>query len=73
MIQSLDDAEMRNTDNSRWSSRTRAVSKYLQGAFAKEAEECRNKSLSMDSLLTGKSRRGCFSEHWFLKQEITSV
>ncbi|KAL3630951.1 hypothetical protein CASFOL_023935 [Castilleja foliolosa] len=34
-----DDAEMRNTDNIRWSSRTRAVSKYLQGAFAKEEEE----------------------------------
>ncbi|XP_073129865.1 sister chromatid cohesion 1 protein 4 [Henckelia pumila] len=44
------------TDNSGWSSRTRAVSKYLQMVFVKEAEFGR-KSLSMDSLLIGKSRK----------------
>ncbi|KAL3654000.1 hypothetical protein CASFOL_003681 [Castilleja foliolosa] len=52
-----DDEGIRNTDNSGWSTRTRAVSKYLQGAFAKEAKECGNKSLSMNNLLTGKSRK----------------
>ncbi|KZV37309.1 sister chromatid cohesion 1 protein 4 [Dorcoceras hygrometricum] len=51
-----DDEEMRVTDNSGWSSRTRAVSKYLQMMFVKEAEFGR-KSLSMDSLLIGKSRK----------------
>ncbi|KAK6136338.1 hypothetical protein DH2020_029909 [Rehmannia glutinosa] len=35
---------------------TMAVSKYLQAAFGKEAE-CGRKSLSMDNLLTGKSRK----------------
>ncbi|KAL0402593.1 UNVERIFIED_CONTAM: Sister chromatid cohesion 1 protein 4 [Sesamum latifolium] len=53
----MDDAEeTRYTENSGWSSRTRAVSKYLQSAFAKEAE-CGRKSLSLDNLLTGKSRK----------------
>ncbi|KAL7109564.1 hypothetical protein ACP275_06G182800 [Erythranthe tilingii] len=39
-----------------WSSRTRAVSKYLQTLFVKEAERGR-KSLSMENLLVGKSRK----------------
>ncbi|XP_073032654.1 sister chromatid cohesion 1 protein 4-like [Primulina eburnea] len=51
-----DGEEKRVTDNSGWSSRTRAVSKYLQMMFVKEAEFGR-KSLSMDSLLIGKSRK----------------
>ncbi|CAA0814507.1 Sister chromatid cohesion 1 protein 4 [Striga hermonthica] len=51
-----DDEETQYTENSGWSSRTRAVSKYLQSAFAKEAESGR-KSLSMDKLLFGKSRK----------------
>ncbi|KAG8380361.1 hypothetical protein BUALT_Bualt06G0007500 [Buddleja alternifolia] len=53
----MPDAEDKKlTDNSGWSSRTRAVSKYLQTAFFKEAE-CGGKSLSMDNLLNGKSRK----------------
>ncbi|GER51329.1 splicing factor U2AF-associated protein [Striga asiatica] len=51
-----DDEEAQYTENSGWSSRTRAVSKYLQSAFVKEAESGR-KSLSMDKLLIGKSRK----------------
>ncbi|KAK6156441.1 hypothetical protein DH2020_010689 [Rehmannia glutinosa] len=51
-----DDEETHYTENTGWSSRTRAVSKYLQAAFGKEAEFGR-KSLSMDNLLTGKSRK----------------
>ncbi|XP_073306618.1 sister chromatid cohesion 1 protein 4 [Primulina huaijiensis] len=51
-----DGEETRVTDNSGWSSRTRAVSKYLQMIFVKE-EEFGRKSLSMDSLLIGKSRK----------------
>ncbi|KAI3459095.1 hypothetical protein Pfo_015758 [Paulownia fortunei] len=51
-----DAEETRYTENSGWSSRTRAVSKYLQAAFVKEAE-CGGKSLSMDNLLIGKSRK----------------
>ncbi|XP_070031416.1 sister chromatid cohesion 1 protein 4 isoform X1 [Nicotiana tomentosiformis] len=46
----------RITENSGWSSRTRAVSKYLQTLFIKESERGR-KSLSMDSLLVGKTRK----------------
>ncbi|XP_009773589.1 sister chromatid cohesion 1 protein 4 isoform X1 [Nicotiana sylvestris] len=46
----------RITDNSGWSSRTRAVSKYLQTLFIKESERGR-KSLSMDGLLVGKTRK----------------
>ncbi|CAA3019601.1 sister chromatid cohesion 1 4-like isoform X1 [Olea europaea subsp. europaea] len=42
--------------NSGWSSRTRAVSNYLQTLFVKEADSGR-KSLSMDSLLIGKTRK----------------
>ncbi|CAI9754517.1 unnamed protein product [Fraxinus pennsylvanica] len=42
--------------NSGWSTRTRAVSKYLQTLFVKEADSGR-KSLSMDSLLIGKTRK----------------
>ncbi|KAL2549354.1 Sister chromatid cohesion 1 protein 4 [Forsythia ovata] len=44
------------TENSGWSSRTRAVSKYLQTLFEKEAE-CGRKSLSMDNMLIGKTRK----------------
>ncbi|KAL8557764.1 hypothetical protein ACS0TY_005028 [Phlomoides rotata] len=50
------DEEAQYTDNSGWSSRTRAVSKYLQAAFVKEAD-CGRKSLSLDKLLIGKSRK----------------
>ncbi|KAL2526255.1 Sister chromatid cohesion 1 protein 4 [Abeliophyllum distichum] len=53
----MPDAEdTRLTENSGWSSRTRAVSKYLQTLFEKEAE-CGRKSLSMDNLLIGKTRK----------------
>ncbi|KAL6586860.1 hypothetical protein OROMI_001848 [Orobanche minor] len=51
-----DGEETQYTDNSGWSSRTRAVSKYLHTAFAKEAE-CGRKFLSMDDILNGKSRK----------------
>ncbi|KAI3470379.1 hypothetical protein Pfo_027042 [Paulownia fortunei] len=51
-----DDDEARFTENTGWSSRTRAVSKYLQTLFVKEAEDG-GKSLSMDNLLIGKSRK----------------
>ncbi|KAL8532996.1 hypothetical protein ACS0TY_009306 [Phlomoides rotata] len=51
-----DDEEARFAENTGWSSRTRAVSKYLQTMFVKEADFGR-KSLSMDSLLNGKSRK----------------
>lgn len=46
----------RLTENLGWSSRTRAVSKYLQTLFIKESERGRT-SLSMDSLLVGKTRK----------------
>ncbi|XP_031381582.1 sister chromatid cohesion 1 protein 4 isoform X1 [Punica granatum] len=53
----LSDAEdSRLLDNSGWSSRTRAVAKYLQTLFDKKA--VRGKStLPMDSLLAGKTRK----------------
>ncbi|KAL0382589.1 UNVERIFIED_CONTAM: Sister chromatid cohesion 1 protein 4 [Sesamum calycinum] len=51
-----DDEEARFTENTGWSSRTRAVSKYLQTLFVKEAERG-SKSLSMNNLLSGKSRK----------------
>ncbi|CAI9759277.1 unnamed protein product [Fraxinus pennsylvanica] len=51
-----DAEETRLTENSGWSSRTRAVSKYLQTLFEKEAEYGR-KSLSMDNMLIGKTRK----------------
>ncbi|KAL2482255.1 sister chromatid cohesion 1 protein 4-like [Forsythia ovata] len=51
-----DPEETRFIENSGWSSRTRAVSKYLQTLFVKEADSGR-KSLSMDSLLIGKTRK----------------
>ncbi|KAG8390707.1 hypothetical protein BUALT_Bualt01G0111500 [Buddleja alternifolia] len=51
-----DDEEARFTENTGWSSRTRAVSKYLQTLFVREAESGQ-KSLSMDNLLNGKSRK----------------
>ncbi|KAA8538806.1 hypothetical protein F0562_025498 [Nyssa sinensis] len=43
-------------ENSGWSSRTRAVAKYLQTLFDKEAEHGR-KALPMDNLLAGKTRK----------------
>ncbi|GFS43043.1 sister chromatid cohesion 1 protein 4 [Actinidia rufa] len=43
-------------DNSGWSSRTRAVAKYLKVLFDKEAEHGR-KVLPMDNLLVGKTRK----------------
>ncbi|KAK4367037.1 hypothetical protein RND71_014917 [Anisodus tanguticus] len=46
----------RITENIGWSSRTRAVSKYLQTLFIKESEHGRT-ILSMDSLLVGKTRK----------------
>ncbi|XP_057801496.1 sister chromatid cohesion 1 protein 4-like isoform X2 [Salvia miltiorrhiza] len=53
----MPDAEdTRHNENTGWSSRTRAVSKYLQSAFLKEAE-CGRNALSLDNLLIGKSRK----------------
>ncbi|XP_071707838.1 sister chromatid cohesion 1 protein 4-like isoform X2 [Rutidosis leptorrhynchoides] len=43
-------------DNSGWSSRTKAVTKYLQIMFDKEAERGRN-MLSVNNLLIGKTRK----------------
>ncbi|XP_022893062.1 sister chromatid cohesion 1 protein 4-like [Olea europaea var. sylvestris] len=51
-----DAEETRLTENTGWSSRTRAVSKYLQVLFEEEADYGR-KSLSMDNMLTGKTRK----------------
>ncbi|XP_047968637.1 sister chromatid cohesion 1 protein 4-like [Salvia hispanica] len=53
----MPDAEdTRLNENIGWSSRTRAVSKYLQSAFIKE-RQCGRASLSLDNLLIGKSRK----------------
>ncbi|KAK3010716.1 hypothetical protein RJ639_010929 [Escallonia herrerae] len=49
--------ETRLLDNSGWSSRTRAVAKYLQTLFDKEAERGRKKVLPMDNLLASKTRK----------------
>ncbi|PIN20397.1 hypothetical protein CDL12_06919 [Handroanthus impetiginosus] len=51
-----DDEEAQFIENTGWSSRTRAVSKYLQTLFVKETEHGR-KSLSMNNLLDGKTRK----------------
>ncbi|KAI3751569.1 hypothetical protein L2E82_22658 [Cichorium intybus] len=51
-----DGEEKRLDDNSGWSSRTKAVSKYLQAMFDKEAENGRM-ALRMNSLLIGKTRK----------------
>ncbi|KAL6504020.1 hypothetical protein OROGR_025943 [Orobanche gracilis] len=48
--------EAQFTEYTGWSSRTRAVSRYLQTLFVKEVEFGRE-SLSMDNLLIGKSRK----------------
>ncbi|TYH07893.1 hypothetical protein ES288_A08G271000v1 [Gossypium darwinii] len=48
--------ESRLLENSGWSSRTRAVAKYLQNLFEDEAVHGR-KALSMDSLLARKTRK----------------
>ncbi|VFQ62561.1 unnamed protein product [Cuscuta campestris] len=52
----LDAEGARLTDNSGWSSRTRAVAKYLQTVFTKETHYGRD-ALSLDSLLVGKTRK----------------
>ncbi|CAH1443841.1 unnamed protein product [Lactuca virosa] len=51
-----DNEEKRLIDNSGWSSRTKAVGKYLQNMFNKEEENGR-KALRMNSLLNGKTRK----------------
>ncbi|WCJ38920.1 sister chromatid cohesion 1 protein 4 [Euphorbia peplus] len=57
-----EDEGMPNTEDARllentgWSSRTRAVARYLQTLFDKEAEHGR-KILSMENLLAGKTRK----------------
>ncbi|KAJ4837210.1 hypothetical protein Tsubulata_040033 [Turnera subulata] len=51
-----DDEDARLLENSGWSSRTRAVAKYLQTLFDKEAGHGR-KVLPMDNLLAGKTRK----------------
>ncbi|XP_042986424.1 sister chromatid cohesion 1 protein 4-like isoform X1 [Carya illinoinensis] len=48
--------ETRLVENSGWSSRTRAVAKYLQTSFDKQAVQGR-KALTMDNLLAGKTRK----------------
>lgn len=48
--------ELRIIDNSGWSTRTRAVAKYLQTLFDKEADRER-KVLPIDNLLAGKTRK----------------
>ncbi|XP_071921690.1 sister chromatid cohesion 1 protein 4-like isoform X4 [Coffea arabica] len=48
--------EIRFIENSGWSTRTRAVAKYLQTVFVKEAE-CGKKAFPMDNLLIGKTRK----------------
>ncbi|KAF5454947.1 hypothetical protein F2P56_024575 [Juglans regia] len=48
--------ETRLFENSGWSSRTRAVAKYLQTSFDKQALQGR-KALTMDNLLAGKTRK----------------
>ncbi|CAH8271265.1 unnamed protein product [Arabidopsis lyrata] len=48
--------ETRLLENSGWSSRTRAVAKYLQTLFDKEAENGKN-VLVADKLLAGKTRK----------------
>ncbi|KAL2606749.1 hypothetical protein GLYMA_09G247600v4 [Glycine max] len=49
-------AEGTNLENSGWSSRTRAVAKYLQTVFDKEDLHGR-KELHLDNLLVGKTRK----------------
>lgn len=44
------------TDNSGWSSRTRAVANYLQRLFVKQGGNTR-RTLAMDNLLAGKTRK----------------
>ncbi|PON55409.1 Rad21/Rec8-like protein [Parasponia andersonii] len=48
--------DTRLLDNSGWSSRTRAVAKYLQTLFDKEPQNGK-RPLPMDNLLTGKTRK----------------
>ncbi|KAL9297077.1 hypothetical protein ACSQ67_022973 [Phaseolus vulgaris] len=49
-------AEGTHLENSGWSSRTRAVAKYLQTAFDKEDHQGR-KELHLDNLLVGKTKK----------------
>ncbi|KAL7613878.1 hypothetical protein Lser_V15G08361 [Lactuca serriola] len=51
-----DGEETKMLDNTGWSSRTRAVAKYLQIMFDKEGERGRN-LLGVNNLLAGKTRR----------------
>ncbi|CAG7891734.1 unnamed protein product [Brassica rapa] len=51
-----DGDEARLLENSGWSSRTRAVGKYLQTIFDKEAENGKN-AVVADKLLAGKTRK----------------
>ncbi|CAM8922975.1 unnamed protein product [Rhodiola kirilowii] len=53
---SIEETRSNIVDNSGWSSRSRAVGKYLQIMFDKEAEHGNN-VIPMDNLLSGKSRR----------------
>ncbi|CAM8881522.1 unnamed protein product [Rhodiola kirilowii] len=53
---SVQESRTRIVDSSGWSSRSRAVSKYLQIMFDKQAEHGKN-LIAMDNLLTGKSRK----------------
>ncbi|RID73495.1 hypothetical protein BRARA_B00647 [Brassica rapa] len=52
-----DGDEARLLENSGWSSRTRAVGKYLQTIFDKEAENGKNVVVVADKLLAGKTRK----------------
>ncbi|KAI3799557.1 hypothetical protein L1987_34856 [Smallanthus sonchifolius] len=51
-----DEEATRAIDNSGWSSRTRAVAKYLQIMFDKEGE-CGRNTLAVNNLLVGKTRK----------------
>uniref|UniRef100_A0A7N0TAV7 Rad21/Rec8-like protein C-terminal eukaryotic domain-containing protein n=1 Tax=Kalanchoe fedtschenkoi TaxID=63787 RepID=A0A7N0TAV7_KALFE len=53
---SVEESRTSIVDNSGWSSRSRAVGKYLQIMFDKEAEHGNN-VIPMNNLLTGKSRK----------------
>ncbi|KAJ4912163.1 Sister chromatid cohesion 1 protein 4 [Raphanus sativus] len=52
-----DGDETRLLENSGWSSRTRAVAKYLQTVFEKEAGNGKNVVVVTDKLLAGKTRK----------------
>lgn len=52
----IDPEESRLLENSGWSSRTRAVAKYFQTLFHKEAVHAK-RGLAMETLLAGKTRK----------------